>query len=112
MNTHQALSPSSVDTSDARIATRIAIPATPPIWRAMLKTALPVAARDEGRSDAAAPVWAGGVVVVIGLISLLFFTSDAPPRAVIVNDTAARLDVFYCTDRKCRHGDPTTDDGP
>ena len=56
------------------------------------------------------PVWAGGVVVLIGLISLLFFTSDAPPRAVVVNDTAARLHVFYCTDRKCRHGDPTTDD--
>jgi len=54
------------------------------------------------------PVWAGGVVVVVGLISLLFFTSDAPPRAVIVNDVAARVHVFDCTDRECRHGDGAT----
>jgi len=54
------------------------------------------------------PVWAGSIVVLIGLISLLFFTSDSPPRAVMVNDTAARLHVFYCTDRECRHGDGTT----
>ena len=56
------------------------------------------------------PVWAGGGVVLVGLISLLFFTSDAPARAVVLNDTAARLHVFYCTDRDCRHGDPTTDE--
>lgn len=56
------------------------------------------------------PVWAGCVVVLFGLISLLFFTSDAPPRAVIVNDTAARLRVFYCTDRECLHSDRTTDE--
>jgi hypothetical protein len=56
------------------------------------------------------PVWAGGIVVLISLISLLFFTSDAPPRAVIVNDTAAPLHVFYCTDRKCLHGDSGTDE--
>lgn len=56
------------------------------------------------------PVWAGGGVVVIGLISLLFFTSDAPPRAVIVNDTTGRLHVFFCTDRECLHGDGTTDE--
>ncbi len=54
------------------------------------------------------PLWAGGIVVLIGLISLLFFTSDAAPRAVIVNDTAARLHVFYCTDRRCLHGDSGT----
>jgi hypothetical protein len=56
------------------------------------------------------PVWAGAVVVLFGLISLLFFTSDSPPRAVIVNDTAVRLHVFYCTDRECVHGDSTTDE--
>ncbi len=56
------------------------------------------------------PVWAGGVAVVIGLATLPFFTSDAPPRAVILNDTAARIHVFYCTDCTCRHGDPTIDD--
>jgi len=42
--------------------------------------------------------------------AMLFVTSDAPPRAVITNDTAVRFRVFSCTDPECRHGDPTTDE--
>ena len=56
------------------------------------------------------PIWAGGVVVLIGLVSLLFFTSGEETRAVIVNDTAAPLHVFYCTNGPCVHGDGTTDE--
>jgi len=56
------------------------------------------------------PVWAGGVVVLVGLVSLLFFTSDAGPRAVIVNDTAAPLRIFYCTKPACDRGDGTSDE--
>jgi hypothetical protein len=50
------------------------------------------------------PVWAGAGVVVAGLISLMFFTSAVGPRAIIVNDTAARLHVFYCADDACIWG--------
>jgi hypothetical protein len=47
--------------------------------------------------------------VVVGLVALLFFTSDAGPRAVIVNDTGTRIHVFYCTDSPCLRGDGATD---
>lgn len=56
------------------------------------------------------PVWAGGVVIVFGLISLLFFTSDTQARAVIVNDTAVPLRLFYCSDSTCRRGDGSSDE--
>ena len=43
------------------MATKTATPTTPPIWRDMLKSALPVAARSGGSGATAAPASTGNV---------------------------------------------------
>ena len=61
MNAQAARKPARSGTPEPRIATKTAIPTTPPIWRAMLNSALPVAVRSGGRPETAVPASTGKV---------------------------------------------------
>ena len=50
------------------------------------------------------PLWALAAVLCISMVDLLFFTSDAGSRVVVVNDTSVRLHVFECYNAPCTQG--------
>ncbi len=50
------------------------------------------------------PLWALAAVLCVSMVDLLFFTSDAGSRVVVVNDTSIRLHVFECYNAACTQG--------
>jgi hypothetical protein len=66
------------------------------------------------RRSRAVSVWAWplcgfGALLLVSTVHLLFFTSDAGSRVVVVNDTSARLHVFACDNAACTRGVSGTD---
>ena|SRR5450631_532626 len=50
------------------------------------------------------PLCGFGALLVVSTVHMLFFTSDAGSRVVVVNDTSARLHVFACDNAACTQG--------
>jgi hypothetical protein len=50
------------------------------------------------------PLCGFGVLLLVSIVHLLLFTSDAGSRVIVVNDTSARLHVFACDNAACTEG--------